>query len=147
MSKHLGAIYRSIDSAHLYGWDLLVLRKDDLDFSGTSDLPACGTGKEIELLWGEVDRNRVMVNVPAGSCCPRAGAEARWTGGSGWDGSRSTGASQGLEPTLLEERMGAKHWLSPEKGRPSGSLQTPGGEEEEALSQLCTGLHSAQRLG
>lgn len=51
MSKHLGTIFRSIDSAHSCGWDLLVLSKDDLDFSGTSDLPACGRGKEIELVW------------------------------------------------------------------------------------------------
>lgn len=73
MSKHLGTSYRSIDSDHSCGWDLLVLSKDDLDFSGTSYFPACGTSKEIELLWDEVGRNGVMVHVPAGSCCSRAG--------------------------------------------------------------------------
>lgn len=65
MSRHLGIIYRSTDSAHSCGWDLLVLSKDNLDFTRTSNLPACGTGKEIELLGDEVNRNGVMVNVAA----------------------------------------------------------------------------------
>lgn len=74
-------------------------------------------------------------------------AEARWTGENGWDGSRSTGASQGPEPTLFKERMGAQHWFSLEKGIPMAPCKYLVGEEEESLSQLCTWTHSVQGLG
>lgn len=131
MSKHLGTSYRSIESDHSCGWDLLVLSKDDLDFSGTSYFPACGTSKEIELLWDEVSRNGVMVLAAGGQLLFQGWTkplqQKPWTGESGWDGSRSTDASQGLEPTQSEERIGAQHWFSPEKGRPCDSLQIPGG--------------------
>lgn len=56
MSDHLGTSYRSIGSAFWCGRGLLPLSKDNLDFSGTSYLPACGTGKEIELVCDEVGR-------------------------------------------------------------------------------------------
>lgn len=68
----------------------------------------------------KVDRNGVMANVPQAAAVPwleeAPAAEARWTGEGGWDG-RSMAASQGLEPTLLQERMGEQCWFSLEKGR------------------------------
>lgn len=119
-------VTRSMDSAYSCGWVLLVLSKDDLDFGGTSYLPACGTGKEIELLWDEVDRNGVMVIVLAGSCCRRAGGSP-WSRSQmdrrewmGWEqvhrcipgaGVHSVQVEDG-GTALLQPREGEALWLS-----------------------------------
>ena len=125
-----------------------------MDFSGTSYLPACGTGKEIELVWDEVGRTGVMVKKPVG----RAAVRGTWAGCSnvkfnggkskalpwGWsktlqqkpEGQEKVegrgeqvrrGAQGAVEPTSFEERTGAWCWFGLEKGRPRDSLQTPGG--------------------
>lgn len=113
MSKHLGTIYR-----------ISVAPPTTLHVGEARELSCYGM-KWIGMEWWSMCQQAAAVPGPL----------SRWTGESGWDGSRFTGAShpRGCSPPCLRRGFGAQCWFSLEKGRPYGSLQISGGRGEGSI--------------